>query len=339
MKRLQKCLLILTLIYILLSSIAYAKPHLISPDNLGVSASWAKFNVKIRTNKKCYREGERLVATISANRDCYILVYYTNEKGSCLIVYPNRYEARNHIRGGEEFVLGNNPEAFGLVVDSLKVRDYLQVIATDKPIDVSSLAGIKSPQEFVNKLRLILKERVERRASQLGSTSNVPLSKKVFAVGTTDYLCNYSSYTPSGYRPVSSPPVVYGGSKPAITIRSVDVPGKNVRIVGPSVPVSGTSSSGGVYSVGSSEAVIIGTVSYRKGVKRILVDGKETTKLRILRIGSSKSIKIEGPSETRKSLDFRYLIDGLKSTPRSVTITAVGMDGKKSRKTIQIRRK
>lgn len=337
MKRLQKCLLVLTLICILLSSIAYAKPHLISPDNLGVSASWAKFNVKIRTNEKCYQEGERLVATISANRNCYILVYYTNEKGSCLIVYPNRYKARNHIRRGEEFVIGNNPDAFGLVVDSLKVRDYLQVIATDKPIDVSSLAGIKSPQAFVNKLRLILKERVERRASQLGSTSNVPLSKKVFAVGTTDYLCNYSSYTPSGYHPVSSPPVVYGGSMPAITIRSVDVPGKDVRIVGPSVPVSGTSSSsGGVYSVGSSEALISGTVSYRKGVKKILVDGRQPT---ILRIGSSKSVIIEGPSETRKSLDFRYLIDGLKSTPRSVTITAVGMDGKKSRKTIQIRRK
>jgi hypothetical protein len=347
MKKLIFLIFTLFLLTLLVPAAAYSKPYIISPENLGVDTSWAQFSVTIATEKKVYREGERLVATITTNRDCHILVYYTNENGSCLILYPNKYEAKNFIKAGESLTIGKDPKVFALAIDSPKTRDYLQVIATDEPIDVASLEGIKNPEEFVNRLRLILRERVEDRAGRLRATSGlldlslVNLDKSVYAIGTTDYLCNYSSYVPA--EGTEAPPVPTVATEvsmlPLIQIRSVDVGRKDVRIVGPDAPPSDTSKTkGNLYIVNADAAEIKGTVQYQNGVKKVLINGQEPT---IKRLGSSRDMASDSEADKnkpRKTIDFVYVLKGLQANPSRVVITAEGVDGKKSARTIEVRK-
>jgi hypothetical protein len=347
MKKLLTVIASLCLWAILSPVAAYSKPYIISPENLGIDTSWAQFSVRISTEKKVYKEGERLVASITSNRDCYILVYYTNENGSCLILYPNKYEAKNSIKAGETFTIGKDPAVFALAIDSPKTRDYLQVIATDEPIDVASLDGIKNPEEFVNRLRLILRERVEDRAGKIRATSGlldlslVNLDKSVYAIGTADYLCNYTAYTPAeGIEAPPAPTVrTEVGMLPLIEIRSVDIGRKDVRIVGPDAPPSSTSKSkGNLFIVNADAAEIKGTVQYQNGVKKVLINGQEPT---LKRLGSSRDMTTEDEKDKnkpRKTMDFVYVLKGLQSSPSKVIITAEGADGKKSSRVIEVKK-
>ena len=317
-----------------------AGPYLIDGENLGIESSGYRFKINIQTNKKCYQQGEYLVAMIGADRDCHILVYYTNEKGNCLIVYPNKYESKDRITAQEVFYIGDDHESFALMVDKDQVRDYLQVVATEKPISTASLAGIKDPEEFVARLRLILEEMVEDAARE-GKRSG---PRPILAVGTTDYLCNYPSYFPPGEKKQEEPPQIRRESQPRIDIRQIDIPDKTDRIVGPDAPPSGTAAmKGKVYTVSLDRARIVGTVIYAQGVKSILVNGEKPS---IKSIGSSKGLVLddkgivieESKDEPYRVLDFEYIITGLQKTPKEVTITAEGLDGAKARQLIRVMR-
>ncbi|GEM_PF-3487785 len=320
------------------SSPLMAKPYLISPENLGVDASWAQFQVTVTTDNKTYKAGERLVATITAAQDCYILVYYTNEEGYCLIVYPNTYESEDRLKAGKPFMIGNRPSVFSLEVDVQKTRDYLQVIATDEPICTSSLVGIRDPREFINRIRFILKERVEERAR---SKERGRFEHRVFGIGTVDYLCNTQSYTPPGPSEKPIPPKIPQGAEPIISIRTIESPEETApRIVGPGAHVEkNTDLDGKKHIVKGDSVEIRGTATYEKGIKEILVDGNEAT---IHRIGSSKSlsmksITIEAPdTEIHTILDFSYILKGIGSAPREVKVAVEGIDGKKSTVVLKI---
>jgi hypothetical protein len=323
----------------------HAKAFVISGDNLGVDASWAQFSVKISTDQKSYRTGEKLIATITANRNCYIMVYYTNDRGECLIVYPNTYESRDQIRSGESFSIGKEGDAFELIVDRTASHDFLQVLATDSPIATTSLEGIRDPGEFVDRLRYILKDRVEARARRLGKTSAVPLKDTVFAIGTTDYFCNSERSLSVEPDEKPAPPVIRESNAPILNVRKVDIPSRSVKIVGPSAPQSKTMEMDEqdmriLYTVSGPEAQIRGTVSYRKGIKTILVNGQKAT---IYPPGvleeHAKPVITEEARDTLPSLDFEYTLENLAPTPQNVIIKALGVDGKEGQITIQIRRK
>jgi len=336
MKRIGLPALLIALLVFCISQPLTAKPHIISLDNLGVDASWAVFKVEISTDRKTYTAGEKLVVTITSSRDSYILVYYTNEEGWCQIIYPNSYESEDRVKAGKPFTLGDRTEIFTLEVDVEKTRDYLQVIATDEPISTASLTGIKDPAEFIDRVRLILKERVQERAR-----SKDRPKQGVFGIGTTDYLCNMSSYSQPAPALKPSPPELPQGGLPVISIRTVEAPSANLHCAaGPGAPSKDSGASkGSGYEVKGSSAEIRGTVSYGKGIRKVLVDGREAT---IHRIGSSKalnvkSIAIEAPDEEiLKILDFSYIIDRLGSAPREVTVTAEGMDGVKASKVLKL---
>jgi hypothetical protein len=346
MKKALMVITVLVLLSLLGAGTCHGKAYIVSGDNLGVDAAWAQFSVKIATDKATYRTDDRLVATITASRDCYILVYYTNDRGECLIVYPNTFESRDHIRGGEAFSIGKDGDTFELIVDKPRSHDFLQVLATDAPIATESLEGIKDPLEFVDRLRYILKKRVEARAARLGKTSHVALKDTVFAIGTTDYYCNSDSNERSmsvEAHEQPAPPVIEDSAAPLLKVRKVDIPSRSVRIVGPSAPLSKTMEVDEqdmkiIYSVSGPEAQIRGTVSYKKGIKTILVDGDKAT---IYPPGNmaDRAIVVEEVREKMPSLDFEYIISNLTAAPRSVIIKAVGVDGKEGDLIVQIRKK
>ncbi len=329
----------MTLLAVSIFSSAFAEPYIVSSENLGIKTDWAKFGISIETDKKSYNSGDNLVATITPEKDCYILLYYTNEKGECLVLYPNTYESKSFLRAGESFTVGNDDSVFSLQVEDGVVRDYIQVIATDTPIDVDSLQGIREPEKFVNKLRLILAEKIRERATQLGENpSNVSMDNKVFGIGTTDYMCNAPYTPPDKVSNCASArePVVSTKDIPEITIRLVcNLDTKSVKICGPGMappPPLGI-----VYSIDGDSARIIGTVEYGKGVKSITVNGKNAE---IMPVGSSKGISLEGAdTKARKIVDFRYILEGIKGEPTEVTIEAAGMDNTTTKKTIKIKHK
>lgn len=338
MKRTAYLLLLISLCVLCCPAKLVAKPHIISPDNLGVEASSATFNVTVTTDKKTYQAGEHLVATITASQDCHILVYYTNEEGYCLIVYPNKYESEDRLKAGKPFIIGNKPESFCLEVDVEKTRDYLQVLATDEPICTSSLIGIRDPSEFINRIRLILKERVEDRAR---SKEPERYEHRVFGIGTADYLCNISSYSPPKLSEKPAPPEVPAGTEPVISIRTVKAPDETASYtVGPSASADNCiADDSSEYQVKGGIAEIRGTASYGKGIKRVLVDGNEAT---IHRIGSSRSLDIKSiaigapDAAVHTILDFSYILKDLGPAPREIRLTVEGMDGRKTVRVLKL---
>ncbi|MDQ7823926.1 MAG: DUF4384 domain-containing protein [Candidatus Eremiobacteraeota bacterium] len=331
------------LILLWCSTTVLAKSYLISGENLGRDAEWARFSVKIQTAKKAYMTGENVVATVTADRDCYFLVYCTNESGFCLIIYPNQYAAKNTLKAGESLVLGDDPQgSFSLEVQPEKERDYLQVIATEEPISTASLAGITDPAEFVKKVRMILRERVLRHAAKREHTGPAALSERVFAIGTTDYTCNYDSYYPPGVEAPTTPPIVADTKAPVIEIRRVEAPAKAVFLVGPDAP-SVKQMKNNIYIVNSTSAVITGTVTHRSGIRKILVNGTPPT---IKRIGATKAsapgekriVIEEGREVPVPVLDFEYELKGLSPVPREVIVTAEGLDGTVTKEVLRLRK-
>lgn len=321
-----------------LSAPASAQPYILSGDKLGVDASWAKFQVKIRTDKKAYKTGEFLTATIIPNRECYVYVYYTNKKGHCMIIYPNLYSHRNRIKAEEQFVIGNDPKgSFGIKIAPPKSRDYLQVLALDEPLNLESLVGVNDPKEFIGKLRHILKQRVNKRAEELGDVKDVPLKNKVFAIGATDYVCNMGKYTPASGVAKPGELKLRNSKKPILNIRSVSPVKRRILITGPNVATGSAKKKNGVFILGNRDYTIRGTAMYVKGIKNVLVNDNNAA---VYPAGGAKAIKIKAADDKNlfKIVDFSYNVIDLKPGINNFKITVTGMDGTETTKIIKVKR-
>lgn len=135
------------------SGAAYAAPAMVTEKsidtkNIGAQPAlasqanrWARFPVTLKTNKPVYRIGDEMDVTITAARDCYIVLYYINSKGQTSIICPSPFSSENRVQAGEAFHLRDNAgqllRQYGPVG-----KETIQVIATEKPLDMAAFHKI-----------------------------------------------------------------------------------------------------------------------------------------------------------------------------------------------------
>jgi len=60
-----------------------------------------KFKVKLWTDKKSYKVGEPVTCHFYAGRDCYLNLIDVGTSGKVRVIFPNRFQRDNFIKGGE----------------------------------------------------------------------------------------------------------------------------------------------------------------------------------------------------------------------------------------------
>lgn len=105
---------------------------------------WARFNVTIRTDKPVYKIGDLMRITITSERNCYIMVYYVNSRGDTSVICPSAFSSRRQVFAKRPFKLVDN-KGQALQQNGPAGSETLQVVATDRPLDVATLSKLGQP--------------------------------------------------------------------------------------------------------------------------------------------------------------------------------------------------
>ena len=97
------------------------------------------FLLRIDVNHKdrIYREGDKLVVSVLAEKDCYIYLLYYDAAGEITCLFPNQYHKDNFIKAKTEVQVpaAAHPE-FEIETSAPFGDEVLQVVATLQPIDL-----------------------------------------------------------------------------------------------------------------------------------------------------------------------------------------------------------
>lgn len=77
-------------------------PPVAAPAPSAATPAPAAIFLRLTTDKTVYREGDLMAAVVEADRDCYLRIYYRGTDGKVFMVFPNKYQQDNRIRGGVE---------------------------------------------------------------------------------------------------------------------------------------------------------------------------------------------------------------------------------------------
>lgn len=99
---------------------------------------WAKFRVRLTTDRQAYRIGDLMDIRIQADRDCFVMVYYVSSDGRTSVICPSPFSRRNRVRAGQAFRLLDNGGR-KLQQQGRAGTEVLQVVATEKELDLAVL--------------------------------------------------------------------------------------------------------------------------------------------------------------------------------------------------------
>lgn len=90
----------------------------------------------VNKTTNAYRVGEKLGLFVKANRDAYITVIDIGTSGQTHVIYPNKFQPDNFVRGGEPVKIPAMGDKFDLEVYGRSGKEVIKVIATvtDEPI-------------------------------------------------------------------------------------------------------------------------------------------------------------------------------------------------------------
>ena len=83
-----------------------------------------------------YKDGEKLVLTVSTTEDAYVWVFDTGTSGKVHQIFPNRYEKNNFVRAGAPVSIPGADSKYDLAVSHPRGAELITVIASkdDTPL-------------------------------------------------------------------------------------------------------------------------------------------------------------------------------------------------------------
>lgn len=70
------------------------------------------FPVAVTTDKREYRPGETMVATVISEKAGYLRLYYVDKEGDATLIFPNYYQKENRIEGRQRIEVGGEAHPF-----------------------------------------------------------------------------------------------------------------------------------------------------------------------------------------------------------------------------------
>ncbi|MBI4773383.1 MAG: DUF4384 domain-containing protein [Deltaproteobacteria bacterium] len=109
----------------------------------------APLTVKIWTEKKRYKKGERIVIHMRGNKDYFARIVDKTSTGELVQLLPNRFRQANHFKGGEIYTIPGEGDRFELEVGEPYGKDRILVYASeaalaDVPMRVLGGSGLQA---------------------------------------------------------------------------------------------------------------------------------------------------------------------------------------------------
>lgn len=149
------------------------------------AAKWAQFDLTLSSDKKAYRIGEAMDVTVTSDRDCYVIVYYVNAAGKTAIVCPSPFSPDNRVKAHYAWSLLDK-RGHKLIQGGPEGTETLQVVATEQPIDLSTLPGLKLPGAAARATTTASHPTTPDPASPEMAGTATPTGDKVAASSTVD---------------------------------------------------------------------------------------------------------------------------------------------------------
>lgn len=107
------------------------KPPSSNPD---YNSPLLPLTVKMWTEKRNYRQGEKMSITIKGNKDFYGQIYYQDAGGNMILLLPNGYRTDNFFKGDEEIVIPGEEDQFELEIMEPYGKEELLIFASTAPL-------------------------------------------------------------------------------------------------------------------------------------------------------------------------------------------------------------
>jgi hypothetical protein len=110
--------------------------------------------LKTADGRAQYRDGERLVFTVRADEDCYLVLLDHQSDGTTVLLFPNRFQKNAFVKKGQSVTIpAPDSQSFALVVGAPYGDDRVEAIAATKQSELHKrfadiLSGISDGQNM-----------------------------------------------------------------------------------------------------------------------------------------------------------------------------------------------
>ncbi|MEK7475566.1 MAG: DUF4384 domain-containing protein [Candidatus Coatesbacteria bacterium] len=87
-----------------------------------------------RGESATYREGDEIVFNVQATRDCYVYLFHADAEGNVDLLFPNKFQAANQIKGGALFTLPWAGATFKFRARPPFGSEVVEAVATTEPV-------------------------------------------------------------------------------------------------------------------------------------------------------------------------------------------------------------
>ncbi|MBT6338478.1 MAG: DUF4384 domain-containing protein [Desulfobacula sp.] len=95
------------------------------------------FNVKIWTNKKEFKPGDKISFFFNSEKDCYLNIVDVGPSGNITLLFPNRYHQSSRIDGGKTYKIPDeSSDRFEFMVEPPAGTDRVYAIASTRPLNI-----------------------------------------------------------------------------------------------------------------------------------------------------------------------------------------------------------
>lgn len=127
----------------------------------------SKLTVEVWTDRSRYTPDERVKIYFHINKRSYVYIYNIDTQGRVNLLFPNKFDQKNWLEAGKHQIPG---KGYSLVVEEPEGFEYLQAIASFKPLPVLSpiteKTFEKAPFPLLSQKSQQFKEQIEDEISQ-----------------------------------------------------------------------------------------------------------------------------------------------------------------------------
>ncbi|MBD3307539.1 OmpA family protein [candidate division KSB3 bacterium] len=118
-----------------LTSMAQQRPRQSAPPETRkiVPQPRETINIDLWFDKQCgasYRQGEKIILNFRTNVDSYVTLYDIDTRGRVSVLFPNRNQPDNFVRGGQTYTIPNQSYSYDLIVEGPEGIEYVDAVAS-----------------------------------------------------------------------------------------------------------------------------------------------------------------------------------------------------------------
>ncbi|GAK53372.1 outer membrane protein [Candidatus Moduliflexus flocculans] len=117
---------------------AQERPQELTPETSRkiITQPRENMNVDVWFDKQCgspYKQGEKILINFKANSDGYLTVYDIDTRGQVSVIFPNKQQPNNYVRGGQTYTVPDRTYSYDLIVEGPEGIEYVDAVVSNDP--------------------------------------------------------------------------------------------------------------------------------------------------------------------------------------------------------------